>query len=196
MALKLLLGTTNPVKISILRAAIRSLPVEMLIPSDLSLKIQIEETGQTTLENAEIKARAYCELTNLPTLAIDGGLWIEKFPAEKQPGARVKRIGGTDEAVLAYYLRELERVGGESPCTWEGSLALAFLDGRIITDTYRSQSILTTKAHGIAVPGIALATMTINPRNRKYHSEMAWREYPDVKIIRAFLQKWFCSSCL
>lgn len=132
----------------------------------------------------------------MPTLAIDGGLWIEKFPAEKQPGARVKRIGGTDDGVLEYYIRELERVGGESPCTWEGSLALAFPDGRLITDTYRTQSILTTKAHGNAVPGIALASITVNPLNRKYHSEMAWGEYPDVEKIRAFLQKWFCSSFL
>ena len=160
------------------------------------MNVQIEETGETTLENARIKARAYCELTNLPTLAIDGGLWVEKFPAEKQPGARVKRIGGTDEAVLAYYMRELERLGGESPCTWEGSLALAFPDGRLITDTYKIQSALTAKAHGTAVPGIALATITMNPLNRKYHSEMVWGEYPDVEKIRAFLQKWFCSSCL
>lgn len=193
---KLFLGTTNPVKIAIVQAAICSLPLEMLLPSDLCMDVQIEETGETTLENARIKARAYCELTNLPTLAIDGGLWIEKFPAEKQPGAKVKRIGRTDEAVLAYYKRELEMVGGESPCTWEGSLALAFPDGRVITDTYRTQSILTTKAHGTAVPGIALATITMSLLNRKYHSEMAWGEYPDVEKIRAFLQKWFCSSCL
>jgi XTP/dITP diphosphohydrolase len=193
---KLFLGTTNPIKIAIVQAAICSLPVEMLIPSDLGVNTQVEETGQTTLENARIKARAYCEVTSLPTLAIDGGLWIEKFPAEKQPDARVKRIAGTDGDVLEYYIRELERVGGESPCTWEGSLALAFPDGRLITDTYRTQYILTTKAHGNTVPGIALASITVNPLNRKYHSELAWGEYPDVEKIRAFLQKWSCSSCM
>lgn len=61
MLLKLFLGTTNPVKIAIVQAAICSLPVEMLIPSDLGVNAQIEETGQTTLDNASIKARVYCE---------------------------------------------------------------------------------------------------------------------------------------
>jgi XTP/dITP diphosphohydrolase len=105
----LFLGTPNPVKIAIVQAAILSLPVEILTPPDLQINIQIEETWHTTLENARIKARAYCEVTNLPTLAIDGGLWIEKFPAEKQPGAKVKKIGMTDEDLLDYYLRELDK---------------------------------------------------------------------------------------
>lgn len=86
MAKKLFLGTANPVKVRIVQAAIRSLPLDLLTPDDLRLDLQVAETGQTVQQNAAIKARAYCASAHLPTLAIDGGLWVEKFPAEKQPG--------------------------------------------------------------------------------------------------------------
>ena len=92
MAKKLFLGTTNPVKVCIVQAAVRPLPVDLLIPNDLRLDLQVVETGQTIQQNAELKALAYCAQTGLPTLAMDGGLWIEKFPAEKQPGPLIKRI--------------------------------------------------------------------------------------------------------
>jgi hypothetical protein len=106
---KLFPGTYNPVKIAIVQAAHRSLPVEILTPPDLQINIQIEETWHTTLENARIKPRVYCEVTNLPPPAIDGGLWIEKFPGEKQPGAKIKRIEMTDEDLLEHYIRELDK---------------------------------------------------------------------------------------
>jgi XTP/dITP diphosphohydrolase len=163
----------------------------LLTPDDLHIDIRVDETGQTTLENAILKAQAYCALTHLPTLAIDGGLRVERFPAEKQPGARVKRIQGDKDNhdVLAYYIRELEKIGGESPCTWVGSLALAFPDHRLITETYETQSILTAKARGAAIPGIDLSPITINPLTGRYYSEIRWDEHPDVEKIQRFLQK-------
>ena len=193
MALKLLVGTTNAVKVAIVRAAVRTLPIELLTPDDLGIDLQINETGQTTLENATLKAQAYCAQTNLPTLAIDGGLWIEKFPPEKQPGTRVKRIQNNGTAatdILAYYIRELEAVGGESPCTWEGGLALALPDHRVLTEIYQTHSILTAKAHGTATPDVALSPITIDPRTGKYYSEMSWDEHPDVHKIQLFLRKF------
>jgi inosine/xanthosine triphosphate pyrophosphatase family protein len=200
MAMKLLLGTTNPVKISIARAAV-DWPLELLTPPDLNLSLEIPETGQTTLENAEIKARAYFERTNLPTLAIDGGLWVEKFSAENQPGVRIKRMkglgtGATDQEVLAFYIRALDTVGGESPCTWEGSLALALPGNQLFTSTYTFQTLLTAQAHGQPIPGIALAPITLDPRTGKYFSELAWDEHPDVGWIRQLLKRawggvWF-----
>jgi len=138
-----------------------------------------------------IKARAYCTQANLPTLAIDGGLWIEKFPPEKQPGTRVKRVQSNDEDgdILTYYIHELATVGGESPCIWESGLALAFPDHRLITETYQTRSTLTSKARGTAISGIALSPITIDPMTGKYHSEMSLDEQPDVQNIKQFMQK-------
>jgi inosine/xanthosine triphosphate pyrophosphatase family protein len=192
VALKLFIGSTNPVKIAIVQAALHSLPVDLITPDDLRIKLKVNETGQTTLENAIIKAQTYCTHTNLPTLAIDGGLWIEKFAPEKQPGTRVKRIQSDEESgndILAHYIRELQAVGGESPCTWEGGLSLAFPDQRLFTGTYQTHSILTTKVHGTAIPGTALSPITIDPETGRYYSEISPDEHPDVKKIRHFMRK-------
>lgn len=105
---KLLLGTLNQAKINSIRVALASLPIEILTLADLNINAPVIEDGKSTQENAEKKARAYFTMTGIPTLAIDGGLHIEKFPLEKQPATMVRRIGGvehdaTDEQVLAYY---------------------------------------------------------------------------------------------
>lgn len=192
MAKKLFLGTANPVKVRIVQAAIRSLPVDLLTPDDLHIDLHVVETGQTMQQNAAIKARAYCASVHLPTLAIDGGLWVEKFPAEKQPGHLVKRILGTNEIgneqeVLDYYVRELMTVGGESPGTWEGAISLALPNGSLISSNFSFQTILTAKPHGNIVPGLLLSPITIDLLSGRYDSETPWNERSDTKWIRRFI---------
>ena len=192
MAKKLFLGTTNPVKVSIVRAAVRPLPVDLLIPEDLRLNLQVAETGQTIQQNAELKALAYCAQTGLPTLAIDGGLWIEKFPAEKQPGPLIKRIVDAKgpvnkQAVLDYYVHELAAVGGESACTWEGAVVLALPAGGLASSAFSFQSILTSKPHGKVVPGLLLSPITIDPQSGRYESEIPWDERLDTQWVRRFI---------
>ncbi len=58
MALDLFISTNNPAKIAIVRTAVYALPYSLLTPDDLGLMLQVLETGQTTLENAILKARA------------------------------------------------------------------------------------------------------------------------------------------
>ena len=109
-----MLGTTNQAKMNIVQAALESLPIEVLSLGDLNIHIDVREDGQSTEENAEKKVRAYFAEAHVPTLAIDGGLHIEKFPEDRQPGIFVRRISGfdgdaTDEDVLDYYVREWTR---------------------------------------------------------------------------------------
>jgi XTP/dITP diphosphohydrolase len=72
----LFLGTANPAKVSIVRAALAPLPVDILMPADLGLRVDVQEGGQSTAENAERKARACFAQARLPALAVDGGLRI------------------------------------------------------------------------------------------------------------------------
>jgi XTP/dITP diphosphohydrolase len=115
MKKQILLGTMNLAKISIVQAALGPLPIEILTLDDLNININVREDGQSIKENAEQKARAYFAESNIPTMAIDGGLRVEQFPEEKQPGAAIRRIHGTDrdatdQEVLDYYLGELDKV--------------------------------------------------------------------------------------
>lgn len=73
----LLLGTNNPGKVNEIKAIFSSFRGEILSPNDLSLSINIAETGLTYSENAQIKAHAYNKATGLPVLAEDSGLEVD-----------------------------------------------------------------------------------------------------------------------
>jgi hypothetical protein len=191
---KLFLGTTNPAKVHIVRASVECLPVRIVTPDDLGLRIDVPEDGQSTAENAERKARAYFAAVRRPTLAIDGGLHIEGLPAEKQPGVFVRRIHGrdrdaSDEEVLDYYARELESIGGESIGVWEGAHVLVISDDQMFVDTFSFRTILTSRRKGGVIPGAPLDALTIDPAKGRYYSEMDWIERPDVRWLFKFLKQ-------
>lgn len=191
---ELLLGTMNPAKVHIVRAAMESLPVKVVTPDDLGFQVSVKEDGRSTAENAERKARAYFAAVCMPTLAIDGGLHIEGFAAEKQPGVFVRRIYGhdqdaTDEEVLDHYARELENVGGESIGLWRGSMVLVTSDDRIFVDTFSFRTILTSRRKGGVTPGAPLDALTIDPTTGRYYSEMAWKERPDARWVFGFVKQ-------
>jgi XTP/dITP diphosphohydrolase len=71
-----------------------------------------EESGETFLENAMIKARAACEATGLPVLADDSGLEVDALGGA--PGVRSARYGGEgldDRERYIKLLEELEKAG-------------------------------------------------------------------------------------
>ena len=191
---QILLGTTNPAKVNFVQVALSSLPIKVLTLGDLNLKIEVEEDGLSTEENAEKKARAYFAASHIPTLAIDGGLHIEKFPAERQPEIFVRRIYGagqdaTEEELLDYYARELDKVGGTSIGTWRGAMALALSNEKVFFDTFTFEAILTSERKGRVPPGAPLNSLMIDPATGKYYSEMAWEEQPHGQWIFEFVKQ-------
>ena len=194
MKKQILLGTKNQTKISIVQAALEPLSIEILTLDDLNININVREDGQSTEENAEKKARAYFAESNVPTMAIDGGLRVEQFPEEKQPGVFIRRIRGTDrdatdEEVLAYYVGELDKVGGESVGTWKGSIVLVVSDEKVFRDSLSVKTILTTERKGGVTAGAPLDAVTIDPATGKYYAEIKWQERPDAKWIFEFLKQ-------
>src|SRR6266581_7632734 len=73
----LLLATTNRHKLEEYRAIFSDLPFTLLSLYDVQLDIQVEETGTTFAENAELKARAYAQASGMIALADDSGLEID-----------------------------------------------------------------------------------------------------------------------
>ncbi len=85
---KLLIATANPGKLreieAILRAALPSgagaalAPhVDLILPAQLGLDLNVEEDGETYQENAARKAQAYCRASGLAALADDTGLEVD-----------------------------------------------------------------------------------------------------------------------
>jgi XTP/dITP diphosphohydrolase len=88
----LLLASGNPGKLTELRALLDGLPVEPTDPQTMGLVLQIEETGQTYLENALLKATGYAQASGHWTLADDSGLEVEAL--DGGPGLHSNRIMG------------------------------------------------------------------------------------------------------
>ncbi len=181
-------GTTNRAKIDIVRAAVQSLPVKVLTPRDLDIDIEITEDRHSTEENAEKKARAYFAEAHMPTLSIDGGLHIEGFAKQRQPGVLVRRIHGTagnatDDEVLDYYVRELAKLGGKSTGIWKGSVVLIASDGRAFSGSFSFESVLTCDRRGDITPGAPLDGIMVDPVSRKRYSEMDLWERPEATWI-------------
>jgi inosine/xanthosine triphosphate pyrophosphatase family protein len=193
MKKQLLLGTTNPGRVSILRSALAPLP-QVLSLADLGIAIDVKEDGAWPEENAEKKARAYWAVSGLPTLATDGALHIKGLPAERQPGVFLRRIpgvaGATDEEVLDYYERQLERLGGEGVATWSVGMALAISGGRIVTGRFSIERLMRAGRRGRLVAGVPLDCLMLDPVSGKYYSEMAHEGRPDSARYREFVEQY------
>ncbi len=89
---KLLLGTRNRGKQDELLALLSNLRIEILTPQQMGISIEIEETGATYAENAELKALAYASHSGMWSLSDDSGLEVEEL--DGAPGLRSARLGG------------------------------------------------------------------------------------------------------
>src|SRR5947209_7639039 len=88
----LLLATTNQHKLEEYRAIFSDLPFRLLSLHNILLKLDVEETGTTFAENAELKALAYARAGGLLSLADDSGLEIDALGGA--PGVYSARFGG------------------------------------------------------------------------------------------------------
>ena len=91
---EVLFATTNPAKIKRYKEELEKNGIRVLLLNDIDANIEVEETGKNALENAYIKAKAYYDLTGLPTIGMDNNLFIENIPEDLQPGTHVRRVGG------------------------------------------------------------------------------------------------------
>ena len=90
----LLLATTNRHKVEEFRAIFADLPFTLLSLNDIQLDMDVEETGTTFRENAELKARAYAQASGMLYLADDSGLEIDALGGA--PGVYSARFAGPE----------------------------------------------------------------------------------------------------
>lgn len=110
---KLLLATNNQGKSKEIQALLSDLDLDLMIPQQIGLVLDVEEDGKTYAENAERKARAYTQASGLLTLADDSGLEVTALGG--LPGIRSARFapipGATDADRRIYLLSRLKGMG-------------------------------------------------------------------------------------
>jgi XTP/dITP diphosphohydrolase len=90
---------------------------ELLAPAGLELiafDSEVDEVGETYMENARLKAETACSRSGLPSLGDDSGVEVEALGGF--PGIRSARLGPTQQERTAELLRRLEG----KPQPWQG----------------------------------------------------------------------------
>ncbi len=107
---RLLIATNNKGKLDEIRALLNEGRIQLVMPSDINLNLEVNEDGQTYAENAEKKAIAFAQASGLISLADDSGLEVDALGGA--PGLYSARYsskpGATDSDRRAYLLKNLQ----------------------------------------------------------------------------------------
>lgn len=196
--MKLLYGTGNQAKISVMKSRLKELGIELLSLNDLKAAgkeiPEVPETGVTPLENARIKARAYYEAFQMPVFSCDSGLYFENVPPEVQPGVHVRTIQGrclSDEEVVTYY-KGLASTYGDLTARYQNAICLILDETKCYEAMDPSMAsrpfILSAKPHGpIREKGFPLDSMSIDVNTGKYYYDLSETEWEHFAVEDAFL---------
>ena len=170
---KLFYATKNKFKIQSMNNRLNELDIEIITPYDLNIDIDIEEDGNTVTENATKKAQAYTKLVDMPIIAGDSALYIEKFKV--QPGLHVRRINGkylNDDELERYYSTELKKIGGESIAYYITGLALINKDKIHTIEIRENDFLMTSKIYNGERNNDALGRLEVDIKSNKYFCEI------------------------
>ena len=110
---KIVLATGNPGKVREIRRILGEFGVEVVPQTELGVG-DADETGDSFMENALIKARHAAAMTGLPAIADDSGLVVDAL--DGRPGVYSARYSGadaTDDSNIDKLLAELSGVPEE-----------------------------------------------------------------------------------
>lgn len=169
-----LIATNNKAKISKYSTILKSIGIDYITLKDMNINVKIEEIGNTVEENSIIKAKEYYKLSNMPVIADDSGLNIDKLPKEKQPGIFVRRYKGqevSDEELIEIYSKELEIVGGESEGTFNIAISVANSSGEIFTKLTKHKRLFVSKPSKERVEGYPMNSLIYDKDKNLYLAE-------------------------
>lgn len=146
--LRVVLATTNRGKLADFRLLFHGSGIDLVAPADVGAALDVEETGETFLENALLKARAHVAATGLPALADDSGIVAHSLG--DVPGVRSARYAGEpsdDHANNRLLIANLRGVADRS-ASFICALALVLPDGREITAEGRCDGRIIDEERG------------------------------------------------
>jgi XTP/dITP diphosphohydrolase len=149
---------------------------------------EVEETGDTYLENALLKARAISEALGVPAIADDSGIEVDALGGK--PGPRSARYAGedaTDEQNLEAMMQAMRGIpSGGRTARYRCIAAIAWPEGRELHTDGTCEGTLVNKRHGergfgydpIFVPegwDETMAQLTDEQKDRISHRGRAFR---------------------
>jgi XTP/dITP diphosphohydrolase len=197
----LLIATTNRHKLEEFRAIFHDLSYELLSLNDIQLDMDVEETGSTFRENAEIKALAYARATGLLTLADDSGLEIDAL--DGAPGVYSARFAGVDTSYEERFRLIFKRLHGlpSSRRTARFRCVITIAESSGIYQSVEGviEGVITEESRGtygfgydpiFLVPSLGKTTAELLPEHKNQISHRAQA----VRLARTLLENWPISS--
>ena len=147
----LLVATGNPGKINEIKAILRQLDLRLVSPADISLVVDVQETGISYAQNAILKAEAYHQASGLPVLADDSGLEVEVL--DGAPGVLSARFSprenATDADRRAYLVQRLQGKARPWKAHFHCTAILLLPGGKIVEKNGRCDGVIITEEKGI-----------------------------------------------
>ena len=187
--MELIYGTGNDAKLAYMRRTLSDLPLQITGLLDAA-KIrgielpEVEENGNTPLENARQKAEAYFALFHSPVFSCDSGLYLydhltgELLPEEVQPGIHVRGRGEkrlSDEELLTHYVGLVKKYG-RIRARYQNAICLIFNEEirqeSMEENLWGEPFLLTDVPHTKKVPGFPLDGISIDIKTGRYFYDL------------------------
>ena len=186
--MKVLIGTTNPAKVTRFEEFLQDCGIEFLTLNDLDITAEPEETGKSPEENARIKAAFYGQFYDR-VICNDSGLYFDGIAMDdpRQPGLNIRAPKGRrldNEEMIEYYSALVSELGGK--------ILAYYLDGIAVYRDGEIQSFLDEQGKAAAFymvdtpspnrhPGWPLDSISLNRNTMIYFTDHSNNIYDDVE---------------
>lgn len=157
----LLIATHNKGKFTEIKEVLGDLPCNIVSLDDVNISEDVEETGITFEENAEIKARFFAQKSQLPTVADDSGIIVDALKGEL--GVKTRRWGAgasaTDEEWMDVFMSRMHK---ESNKNASFMCAVCFChDGQVQHFLGKTEGKITETMQADYLPGLPLSAVFV-----------------------------------
>jgi len=192
---KLLLATSNEGKVREYKHMLKDLPFELVSLTELGIKTEVDEVGESLEDNAILKATTLARESRLLVLADDSGLEVDVLGGE--PGrlsARYAGEGASDKDRVSYLLARLKDVPEEKrSARFRCVIAIAQPDDEVELCSGECEGVITLEPRGeegfgydpiFYLPGLGktMAELSLEEKNRVSHRGRAARQA--IKLLR------------
>lgn len=147
--MRIVLATRNEDKIIEIREKFRGNGFELISLSEFPQAPEVEETGETLLENALLKAESAVKATGLPAIADDTGLFVDALNGD--PGVRSSRYAGENvsyEDNRMLLLKNLNNVPETERTARFETIAVLVAENEHFTAKGEVEGIITSEQRG------------------------------------------------
>ena len=200
--LQLLIATNNRGKMLEIQSILQDLAIELLSPADLGLQLQVLEDGKSYAANAEKKAIAFANASDMVALADDSGLEVNVL--DGAPGLHSARYSplenATDKDRREFLLAQL--AGKPRPWTarFRATIAVAAPNGEVHLEEGLCSGEIIPEERGesgfgydpifqLKGMGVTMAQLAMEEKNRLSHRGHALRKTIPVLIDILGLEK-------